>query len=66
MNNNENEYFKGGKLMSSFNYTLLPEDFRVSCGWNPIYGMPCTALTEAEPVYGAYDRLLGAIEEVYD
>ena len=34
--------------------------------WNPIYDMPCTALTEAETVYGAYDRLLGAIEEVYD
>ena len=35
-------------------------------GWNPIYDMPCTALTEAETVYGAYDRLLGAIEEIYD
>ena len=34
--------------------------------WNPIYDMPCTALTEAETVYGAYDRLLGAIEDVYD
>jgi nitrogenase molybdenum-iron protein alpha/beta subunit len=66
MNNNENEYFRGGKFMSSFNYTLLPEDFMVSCVWNPIYDMPCTALTEAETVYGAYDRLLGAIEEVYD
>ena len=35
-------------------------------GWNPIYDMPCTALTEAETVYGAYDKLLGAIEEVYE
>lgn len=35
-------------------------------GWNPIYDMPCTALTEAETVYGAYDRLLGALDEVYD
>ena len=35
-------------------------------GWNPIYDMPCTALTEAETLYGAYDRLLGAIEDVYD
>jgi len=35
-------------------------------GWNPIYDMPCTALTEAEAVYGAYDKLLGAIKEVYE
>ena len=35
-------------------------------GWNPIYDMPCTALSEAETVYGAYDRLLGAITEVYE
>ncbi len=35
-------------------------------GWNPIYDMPCTALTEAETVFGGYDKLLGAIEEVYD
>ena len=35
-------------------------------GWNPIYDFPCTALTEAETVYGAYDKLLGAIEDVYD
>ena len=35
-------------------------------GWNPIYDMPCTALTEAETVYGGYDRLLSAIEEVYN
>lgn len=35
-------------------------------GWNPIYDMPCTALSEAETIYGAYDRLLGAITEVYE
>ncbi len=35
-------------------------------GWNPIYDFPCTALTEAETVYGAYGKLLGAIEDVYD
>ena len=35
-------------------------------GWNPIYDMPCTALTEAETVYGAYDKLVGAVEQVYE
>ena len=35
-------------------------------GWNPIYDMPCTALTEAETVFGAQDKLVGAIEEVYE
>ena len=34
--------------------------------WSPIYDLPCTALTEAETVFGAYDKLLGAIEEVYN
>jgi len=35
-------------------------------GWNPIYEMPCTSLTETETVYGGDDKLLCAVRETYE